>query len=421
MTTGSQPEVVEGEVSIAIDPAAGAIGTSHQVTVSGLEPGETVTLAVLFGGSVEYNTDRVADENGTVSINLVADAGDPAGIYTVNVMQGTISLATADFEVQATDTVVTPPQSAGEPFVITDQLSGNEPDMIEYEGTAGDVVSITLISDDFDTYLILQDDTGIELSFDDDGAGDLNSQISPYILPYTGTYTIVVTSFSGVSGEGESSGSYTLEVTSLALTQLPVGQSQTTAFSPDNTTVVFSIDAAVGDILDVTVSGDQAIDTILTLTDPSGIVVLEDDDGGEGLNPEIASYTVLTPGTYYLELRTFDDNMSGNASILLEKIEPLELNDSGQSITVTGKQPVNVVNIQVDAGQHVFVNIAQVDGNSSVTIEAVQNSVVLMSYTGQAIPDGTRPGFVAPEAGFVSIIISGDYVGSATIDLSIGE
>ena len=74
-----------------------------------------------------------------------------------------------------------------------------------FEGVAGEVVTIELTSDDFDTYLLLQDPAGDLINQDDDGAGGTNSRIT-LTLPSTGTYTLIVNSYA--AGE---TGAYSLE------------------------------------------------------------------------------------------------------------------------------------------------------------------------------------------------------------------
>lgn len=71
--------------------------------------------------------------------------------------------------------------------------------------SSAQTVAITMRSDDFDAFLVLQDARGDEVESDDDGAGDTDSRISLRLQP--GTYFIVANSLS--SGE---TGAYTLEV-----------------------------------------------------------------------------------------------------------------------------------------------------------------------------------------------------------------
>jgi len=90
---------------------------------------------------------------------------------------------------------------------VTGSLSENEPAVIdgrpgqawELEGTAGQVVSIELVSDDFDPYLYVVG-PGMDLPVeDDDSAGDMDSLVE-FEFPESGTYRVIVSAFSSGSG-----------------------------------------------------------------------------------------------------------------------------------------------------------------------------------------------------------------------------
>jgi hypothetical protein len=74
------------------------------------------------------------------------------------------------------------------------------------EGRAGEAVSVTLVSDDFDTYLYLTGPGLDDVLSDDDGAGDLNSLLT-VSFPEDAVYTVVASSL----GSG-TTGSYTIRV-----------------------------------------------------------------------------------------------------------------------------------------------------------------------------------------------------------------
>ena len=103
------------------------------------------------------------------------------------------------------------------PQIITGELSPTSP-MVEddgryyeahtFEGSAGEALTIDLISDDFDAYLILVSPTGERIAADDDSAGGTNARIT-LTLPTTGTYTLIATSY----GVGET-GTYRLDTRS---------------------------------------------------------------------------------------------------------------------------------------------------------------------------------------------------------------
>ena len=87
--------------------------------------------------------------------------------------------------------------------VVIEDLLENERLVWSFAANAGDVVSISLESADFDAYLELLTEDGETLDVDDDGGetGN-NSLIEDFSITETGTYLIVVRSYrSGQFGE----------------------------------------------------------------------------------------------------------------------------------------------------------------------------------------------------------------------------
>ncbi len=78
-------------------------------------------------------------------------------------------------------------------------------DTYEIEGEAGETISITLESDDFDTVLFLSNPDGTNLGRNDDGPDGSNSELTVRLFE-TGTHTIYVT------GLFDDTGEYTLTV-----------------------------------------------------------------------------------------------------------------------------------------------------------------------------------------------------------------
>jgi hypothetical protein len=92
-------------------------------------------------------------------------------------------------------------------------LDGGEPfHLYTYTGRRGERISITLRSEDFDSYLVLgtpggRHGVGSALTRDDDGAGDRDARID-FTLPSSGAFVIRVNPF------GSGQGRYTLDVES---------------------------------------------------------------------------------------------------------------------------------------------------------------------------------------------------------------
>ena len=110
-----------------------------------------------------------------------------------------------------------PNQSGGEEYILQqtgsltpgDELApdGTLFDLYTFEGQAGQSVTISLDSQEFDTYLVLVDSTGSVVADNDDiDANTTNSQIIT-TLPANGTYNIIVNGYSTAD-----QGSYTLTV-----------------------------------------------------------------------------------------------------------------------------------------------------------------------------------------------------------------
>ena len=78
-------------------------------------------------------------------------------------------------------------------------------DLWQFQGTAGQMVTLELRSAEFDTYLQLLDANNNRLAEDDDSLGDLDSRII-FRLPSTGTFQVVVNNI----GDTRRAGSYTL-------------------------------------------------------------------------------------------------------------------------------------------------------------------------------------------------------------------
>jgi hypothetical protein len=88
---GAVPAPASDGLSVSVTPDAGPRGTRHTIQVTGLEPGAPVELAVIAPESVGteadyvYITDTTAGPDGVASFRLVSEAGDPAGVYPIEI------------------------------------------------------------------------------------------------------------------------------------------------------------------------------------------------------------------------------------------------------------------------------------------------------------------------------------------------
>jgi hypothetical protein len=184
-----------------------------------------------------------------------------------------------------------------------------------FMGSAGQYVQIDMQSADIDCYLILQDQNGNQLQFNDDGGGGLNSRIT-YTLPYSGVFRLMAMSF---RTSGVMFGTYTLSVSStgmamqpMAMTtsQIAVGQSmmsQLTAASPVNNEgrryAMWTFSASAGQAIQIDMVSNE-LDSYLILQDQMGTELTRNDDGGGGLNSRI-NYTLPYTGGYRIMAMSF--------------------------------------------------------------------------------------------------------------------
>jgi tetratricopeptide (TPR) repeat protein len=127
--------------------------------------------------------------------------GDETRILKMkHVYSRTAGLLTAVLTVVVGYDVVTPREAIAQ--TILEAEGTIEPASEEYslELEAGDVIAITMTSEDFDTVLTLLGPDGEEVAFNDDFGGTLNSQII-FSTPESGSYTVVSESFDGAGGD----------------------------------------------------------------------------------------------------------------------------------------------------------------------------------------------------------------------------
>lgn len=168
----------------------------------------------------------------------------------------------------------------------------------------GKLYTITMVSGDFDTFLYLNGPDGNEVAKDDDGGGGLNSKIV-YAPTKAGEFVIEASSF----GQGQGKYKITVDVMD--------GKVFTGNLQNNADTHKIKLDA--GKTYTVNMTSGQ-FDTFLILTDPNGMKVAEDDDGGELLNSRIV-YTPTNAGEYTITATAFGNMGTGNYSIIVTEMK----------------------------------------------------------------------------------------------------
>ena len=201
-------------------------------------------------------------------------------------------------------------------------------------GQAGQYVTITMTSSDLDSYLILQDQVGNQVAYNDDGGGGLNAQIQQ-ALPMTGTYRIIAKAY-----RANVFGNYTLMLAGqggITMAPQPMPMAAPIVSSPNQLNVLGQIGAnqqVSGNLTPMdqrwdnkpiqvwafTCAAGQAFqmdilsswDNYAMVFDPMGTAVARDDDTGEGLNARV-NYTCAMTGVYRLGVTTFTPSTAPGA------------------------------------------------------------------------------------------------------------
>lgn len=364
------------------------------------------------------------------------------------------------------DVTETPPLAAGE-IAYGATISGEldeQTQLAEYQftGSAGDVITIDLMSDNFDPFVSLLNADGDLIAADDDSGGDLQARIAAFTLPETATYTIVVDAFRGFAGDQQVFGEYRLTLTLLEAGEIepqdnqPLPQSTPELTMPDDVpshtdalprleidpraadaqalaygdsgqfafegrsgeAAVFSFEAATGDMVDIYAYSDS-LDTVIRLFAPNGEQIANDDDSSVGLNPELRGIILPQDGEYRIVVQSWALE-GGFVEVILLQISPEVLTDIPQQIVVTPKGTTAPIKIEGREGESLRLFLrpqGQLSGEVSVTV--TQNGVILAQSTfsaGAQIALDFTPNADGP----ISVTVSyGGGSGSAILDVFV--
>ena len=275
------------EASATIEPQAAPIGSSHLITVRQLAPSELVTIDVVFAGESVYQTEKTADADGTVTLELYTSDEDEPGDYTITVLREAgvqprvVLTAEAKGQTIVTATVV------GDTKLIQGNLIGGRADL-EFDGVAGQVVLITVASEDFDSAAALISREELVIALNDDSRGQKNAMIGPLILPYSGEYALEITATPLMMARGAEIGDFTVRIEPVTVTDIALGTAVGFALGVDTPVLYFALPVETGDSFDVTVDSDGALDTLMQVVAPSGFEYAFDDDSGSGFDAELS-------------------------------------------------------------------------------------------------------------------------------------
>lgn len=233
-----------------------------------------------------------------------------------------------------------------------------------FEAEAGDTVSITLLSDDFDPLVVLLDADGQELAYNDDGGpGSLNSRIGPYVLPDGGEYTIVANSYGNYfngAGNDAATGAFTLILEQVNIRRIEYRQNVTGELTPTQLTAYFQFRGQAGDIINILAEGDGFSPTLSLAqmnTDALGSSLASGNDtSGQGV-ALIGGYVLQETDNYLIALTGSSGNTgSYTLEVETQQVTPLAY-DEPLDIRFDAETPLAYLSFEAEAGDVVSLTV----------------------------------------------------------------
>jgi hypothetical protein len=364
-----------------------------------------LTLEDQFGTSLDTDDDSAGNldsrigpwevpSNGEYTIVVSSYSGNATGEYT-------LSLDTVELDLIEYTQVI-------DDELTTDRLTG----LYTFSGTAGDVITIGMESDAFDSYLQLFDanDSSYSLITDDDGGNGLNSMIGPYTLPFTGSYLINASSLSN-----SDVGAFTLRLNRIELSDIEYGETVEAELSESIPTLYYGFDGTTGDVIDVDVESNDAVDTVVSVKGPDNYEVGYDDDSGDNFDPEIRSLVLNQTGRYTLVVQPYASGDFGEFNVTITQSELASLDDGPQTVRLNDKQYQGVLRFEGVAGQTVRLSFDSSNNSSTSqpTITVTQEGLEIAYISSTSVTD-VAFSIIVPNDGEVIVQID-DYSYTSTV------
>jgi hypothetical protein len=389
-------------------------------------------------------SDALLTEDGRYTINVSSFSGSASGDFT-------LTLEEAGFgDVPTLESGTPTPTPSGETINassgainIGDTVNGTLPEdtraaLFTFEGSAGDVVTITLTSSDFDSYLSLKNEDGQEVAYDDDSAGNLNARITNLPLPSDGTYTIEATSFgSFVSGAFtltlEAGGGIQATATPTVIISeggaISLGDTINGALTDENNTASYTFEGNIGQIVRLTLESED-FDPYLSLMHPSGVEIASDDDSAGDLNARIADFELPTNGMYIITVSSASGHgqgeftLSTTSAAIQPTVEPTPVISApgtismGETIASTLTDGPNAHTFEGQAGQVVTIELDSVDFDAYLQLKDADESELASDDDGAGNLNALIENFTLPTDGTYTIVVS-SFDNTATGDYSL--
>ncbi|MEZ6235215.1 MAG: pre-peptidase C-terminal domain-containing protein [Phycisphaerales bacterium] len=293
-----------------------------QRLIVNLESDDFDTYVIVFSPDDEQfeNDDAEGGDSTNSSIEVDADATGTYRVLVTSYEAGETGRYTLEMELG---------EGAGEQVVLLEESgtlrrgdrqleSGEYSDSYVFEGEEGQVVTIRLESDAFDTYLILKHPDGEQTENDDHNGSTSISQVR-VTLPEDGEYEILVTSY-----EAGETGDYDLIVTAEAdgggpatlneRGELRRGDEQ---LRTEEYVDVYEFRAQAGQRIRASVTSDD-FDTYLIIVDPNEDQTENDDAEGASTTDSAIDMVAEVSGTYEVWVTSYEPGETGRYTVRVD-------------------------------------------------------------------------------------------------------
>lgn len=221
-------------------------------------------------------------------------------------------------------------------YTVNGQL-GDQAETFVFAAEEGQQLIITLNSNAFDPLLIVNDANGRLVAEDDDGGNGLNARLT-LVVPETGEYEIIVTSF-----RDNARGPFRLSVTLITLPTIAIGETVEGEFVGQ--TESYELTLAAQEPVVIELESDD-FDVFLSVLDSEGVELITDDDSGEAFDALLV-FVPTEAGVYVVNV---DSSLPGRGNFELSVRE----GEMGEMTTEDDGATVEVANADLDAEEATY-------------------------------------------------------------------
>lgn len=211
-------------------------------------------------------------------------------------------------------------------------ISDKDGDTYAISATMGQLIMISMVSDEINSLLFISDADDTRLAYDDDSGGNNNARLV-YLVQADGTFTITAKSV------GSGTGVYTLTPLVTALPIVEFGSTVTLTPGAEDELVYAAFDSSSrGTVVDVWASTQGEDDVTVELIGVDAQPIEFDDDDGPFDNSLLRRVVLSGDGLYLVKVGTSrsDTPFTAPIDVMVEATEELFITDAPQKVMLTG-------------------------------------------------------------------------------------